>query len=216
MNIRTATLADVPALANIAVTAMPDDPQWDYRFPYRLKYPEEHLAAIQNVYRSAVEDEASAGTVVKVLCNDKDEPMALSVWDLLYLGKASGGMANFAPNPNRPDASLVRMTAFLKAFQAAHDKYFDSVYGNKQIRLRVLCVHPDFRRRGAGEALCNWGFDLAKQEGVPVTIVASPMGKRLYARLGCEVLGEYEIRADGEDESCTEICMILRKELRAK
>jgi len=34
--------ADADSVTAIIVAAMPLDPQWDYRFPYRLKYPEDH------------------------------------------------------------------------------------------------------------------------------------------------------------------------------
>lgn len=101
MNIRAATITDVPALAEVAVISFPDDPQWEYRFQYRSKYPKEHLAAIREVYRAAIEEEAETGTVVNIACNEQGTPMGLAVWDLLYLGKFGGGMKNFQPGKPR-------------------------------------------------------------------------------------------------------------------
>ncbi len=43
MAIRAAKLSDIEGVVEVALSAMPHDPQSNYRFPYRKKYPEEHL-----------------------------------------------------------------------------------------------------------------------------------------------------------------------------
>ena len=39
MALRQATTDDLDTLRDIALAAMPMDPQWDYRFPRRMDYP---------------------------------------------------------------------------------------------------------------------------------------------------------------------------------
>ena len=85
------------------------------------------------------------------------------------------------------------MTEFADTLSAAYDKYF-SGYGGKQIHLWLLTTHPDFRRRGAGTMLYNWGFDRAAEKGWVVTVLASPLGKLLYERLGCKLLGSVTVQ----------------------
>jgi hypothetical protein len=42
LSIRRATIDDLDDLVDIALTAMPQDPQWNWRFPYRLQFPEDN------------------------------------------------------------------------------------------------------------------------------------------------------------------------------
>lgn len=80
---------------------------------------------------------------------------------------------------------------------AAFTKYF-AQYGNQQIHLWLLCTHPSFRRRGAGTRLCEWGLDQAKQRAVPATVLASPMGNRLYEEVGFTSDGSFLIGDEPE------------------
>ena len=41
MAARRATCDDLDGLMNVVLSTMPQDPAWDYRFPYRHKYPED-------------------------------------------------------------------------------------------------------------------------------------------------------------------------------
>ena len=79
------------------------------------------------------------------------------------------------------------------------DDYFGTL-GSDQIHLWLLCTSPAFRRRGAGTQLCRWGINLAACQGVHTTVLASPMGKKLYEALGFELNGYFIIRVEGEDE----------------
>jgi hypothetical protein len=42
MNPRLGLPADVEAVTKVIIEAMPLDPQWDFRFPYRYQYPADH------------------------------------------------------------------------------------------------------------------------------------------------------------------------------
>lgn len=61
----------------------------------------------------------------------------------------------------------------------------DRVMGNsKHYYLDMLCTHPDFRNRGAGSMLVEWGCSLADKDGVPAYVDASKSGASLYKRFG--------------------------------
>lgn len=41
---------------------------------------------------------------------------------------------------------------------------------------------PAFQHRGIGARLVDWGLELARKEGVPVTLKSTESGYRLYER----------------------------------
>jgi len=84
---------------------------------------------------------------------------------------------------------------------------FFAPWAEKQINLSALVVHPDFRRRGGGTILVNWGLRAARGKGWPVTLCASPMGKLLYDHLKFEWIATEVTRAEGEKETLT--CAVM-------
>ncbi|GLI74783.1 hypothetical protein PoHVEF18_003031 [Penicillium ochrochloron] len=50
--------------------------------------------------------------------------------------------------------------------------------------LDMLGTHPDYRKRGAGSMLVQWGCDLADREGVAAYVDASKAGAPLYEKFG--------------------------------
>lgn len=87
-----------------------------------------------------------------------------------------------------------------RANAEGHRRFLDARFGTEQIRLQALGTHPMFLRRGLAAALCRWGMDRAAGDGVAVTLMASPMGRGVYPRLGFEELGCVTAQVDGEDE----------------
>lgn len=103
------------------------------------------------------------------------------------------------------------MKEFQDGLNKAFTEYF-SKYGGNQLHLWLLATHPDFRRHGAATMLCNWGLDKAQEStknGV-LSVFASPLGKRLYERLGFETLGSFLIQVDGEEEKLRIECMLSK------
>ena len=49
-----------------------------------------------------------------------------------------------------------------------------------------MAVDPAFFRRGLGTKLCLYGTDIAKEDSVPIGVIAAVMGERLYEHLGFE------------------------------
>lgn len=48
----------------------------------------------------------------------------------------------------------------------------------------MLGTHPDYRKRGAGSMLVQWGCDLADREGAAAYLDASKAGAPLYEKFG--------------------------------
>ena len=88
LNLRPATPQDINALANIIYSAMPMDPQWDYRFVNRKKFPQDNFASSRNMFKSMLKEEGVAINVVtfSTPCETEVEwtPQALAVWEIEY------------------------------------------------------------------------------------------------------------------------------------
>ena len=52
------------------------------------------------------------------------------------------------------------------------------------MELEQMVVHPNFQRHRYGTKLGEKGLDIARQEGRPVWVLATPMGEKLYETLG--------------------------------
>jgi GNAT superfamily N-acetyltransferase len=65
--------------------------------------------------------------------------------------------------------------------------------------LGLLCVHPDFQRRGVGKELVRWGLRQAADLGLTVHLEASPEGIPLYRSLGFKIVETVIVKADQWD-----------------
>lgn len=102
------------------------------------------------------------------------------------------------------------MRAYAKTMARGFEKYF-AKYGKEQVHLWMLITHPNFRRRGAGTMLCDWGQkESAKRGGWVLTLMASPMGRLLYEGLGYKLVGTEKAQLDGENERVDIYCMKKR------
>ena len=102
----------------------------------------------------------------------------------------------------RRDANKKHCEVYNEVVKRCFEKYF-SKYEEKQIHLWLIVTHPDYRRRGAGTMLTDWGINTAEKKNWPVTVFASPMGELLYAHLEFEKIAVEEIHAEGEEEKLT-------------
>lgn len=111
----------------------------------------------------------------------------------------------------RRDADPKRMKAFTETISKAKKKWFDDVYGNDQLHLRIIGTHPDYQRRGAGTQHCKWGMNLAKEHKVPITLFSSPLGQKLYSHIGFDLLATITVQVEGEEEKLSIGVMIYTK-----
>jgi hypothetical protein len=80
------TLDDLDAMAEAHFTAFRDDPDIDYPFPNRRKYPEEYKASMKERFKSYLAEPETY--LVTVACSKTDEdhrivkPVAYAIWRL--------------------------------------------------------------------------------------------------------------------------------------
>ncbi|RYP55595.1 hypothetical protein DL771_012349 [Monosporascus sp. 5C6A] len=219
LQLRRATGADLDNLTKIAQAGFPDDPEWNYRFPYRYKHPEDNWKWTRKEYEEYLDQPGKYSVLLATLpaeqCTDRNDSsdgdahrtnrisIALAVWDVSVtkMSKDRDGGIN-----ERKDANPQHIKEFTDALDAASEKYF-SGHGERQLHLWLLTTHPDFRRLGAGSMLTRWGMDVAGEKGWPVTVLASPMGDKLYQALGFKVIGNVTVQVDGEEEKLVVSCL---------
>lgn len=97
MHIRPATVRDVDALASIVCEAMPLDPQWDYRYSLRKKYPEDLYAYTRLMIKSRIEDKNQFIDVATFpspgLAEEDEVPAAMAMSTVLRGTDASSSSA---------------------------------------------------------------------------------------------------------------------------
>ncbi|KAL1840238.1 hypothetical protein VTJ49DRAFT_669 [Mycothermus thermophilus] len=223
---------DVDAVTSVIINTMPLDPQWDYRFPYRKQYPEDHWKYTRMLFEylldpdyddwivMVVEDSLEQGGPVEVV--------AFGVWDISYINKRRYG-PGYKPQDrkslclvdsvteveerggkHRRDANHEHFNEFRRGQIRAYNKFFRP-FGPEQMRLQILATLPEFQRRGHGSALCRWAMDLVRRDSLRhMSVMASPMGRELYTFLGFEWVGSFCIQVPGEEEKLVLQAMMYR------
>jgi ribosomal protein S18 acetylase RimI-like enzyme len=95
-----------------------------------------------------------------------------------------------------------------------HFKYWETKYP-RNYRLWLLATHPDYRRRGAGTALTQWGIEQGLATGFDIGLEASPMGFPLYQSLGFIFLEEMVIEPDNDDARVSFKVMVYDKDRKS-
>jgi hypothetical protein len=85
LTVRRASIADLEVMLNIGLAAMPMDPQWDWRFPYRLQFPEDTCHFTRQKYREFLEDKTGRWQVIvaEIASENDVSPVtiAMAIWD---------------------------------------------------------------------------------------------------------------------------------------
>ncbi|KAF5675404.1 gnat family protein [Fusarium circinatum] len=206
-SIREATLDGLDGIVDVVLVAMAHDPQWNYRFVHKDEFPDDHRKFTRLLYQQFISP-----------LND-DSRSCFAVWDVCYANKARFG-SNYQPqNPmatvakaggsSRRDVAPRRQAAFRTAGDYEKQHFFDHVYGDNQLHLQILGVHPDHWRRKIGAKLVGWGLEEAKRHKLPVTLMAGSGGRHLYSSLGFKSLGSSVTQVPGEEESVDAEAMVF-------
>ncbi|CCT63719.1 uncharacterized protein FFUJ_05126 [Fusarium fujikuroi IMI 58289] len=198
LTLRRATIDDLDDITWVAVNGSPDDPGTDYRFPYRDKYPEDFWKWTRIEHEELFQrpDKLVILVVTAPVLDDGEvthQPISYGVWDLKVT-------SDFIPG------------AYAKVLPAGLKKYFKR-FGSEQIPLWEVVTHPDFRRRGAASMICEWGQKEADKDGKSLSLLATPMGKGLYLKLGYHVLGSVVVQVEGEEERVVFDAMVKHNKL---
>ena len=65
------------------------------------------------------------------------------------------------------------------------------------MELEQMVIHPEFQQKGFGTLLGKRGLEIAQEEKCPIFVIATPMGEKLYEKLGFRKVGSIKAR-DGK------------------
>lgn len=232
LTLRAATKDDLDDITGIHIAGFAEEPDVPYLYPFRHQYPEDHWKWTREKYESYLEQPQKFSLSVVDAPSEADgrvvlKPFGLAAWDLAVTIEANVAGMLKCPHylspvlsltyalsavglEERRDANKTHCKAYRETTGKRWERHF-SKYGEDQVNLAVLVIHPDVRHRGVGTMLVNWGIKLAERKAVPVTVFATPTGESLYAHLKFKRIGTEVVQADGEEESISSGVMVLEK-----
>jgi len=213
MHVRPVQQKDLFDYAHVAGQSMWDDGMMTYTAPYREKYPDSYFQYVLyrtkvRWYRGeflflAVSDESDADwtgrEVIMGYCcysttvNGKQKPVR-GGWlgnrfERLALDCYGRYTEAFALNRSCDPAAERHFRNVLD--QDVMEPYYAALpdedkqrLGHQYWELELLGTHSDFRRRGVGKLMLQWGFERAREDNVPLILTATVMGEKLYLSTG--------------------------------
>ena len=229
-----ATKDDLDDLTRIHRDGFIEEPQVHYCYPLRGEYPKDYWRWTREEYNIYLEHPYKYKAHVLEAPDEFDgrivmKPVGLAAWDLGAMVQTpnTGTLNSLCPTPQphclvlmyaltdpgfnkRRDANKKHCDAFIEAVRRRFKTHF-AIYHGRQFNLSTPVMHPDFRRRGAGTMLVNWG--IMKGEAVrscrwPVTLCASPINKMLYDHVKFREIATEVVRVEGEEETVTSSVMV--------
>ncbi|KAJ4290223.1 hypothetical protein N0V90_010438 [Kalmusia sp. IMI 367209] len=210
MRIRPFIRADHPQVAEITFQAFQKDEFFDWLSPGRHKYPEDLRRSQRVRLRYRLVDVGQYGFVVVTEEGDPDWSGKEEIMGFAFLlrigqdGKTVGWQADSLFN--KIERQLIRWEQWYDATfmdRAADPKHMKELLDlapwtffkpiNPRWHLGLIGVSPKFQRRGVGSMLVQQGQKFAAQEGVPMTLEASVVGRRLYLKNGFKKVHEMAI-----------------------
>ncbi|KAI0835250.1 acyl-CoA N-acyltransferase [Hypoxylon sp. FL0890] len=180
IQLRKATLADIPAIIDVYFDAFHDHPFTRRVFSLRSesveKYWAESLAAnIRDPHAHYVVITDSAST-------DPERILAFGKWR----EQVTSTSPPRPPQPSWPEgADLSFVEELLGTINRKHQEIMKD---RPHWYLEMLGVRKEFQRKGAGKLLVEWGTAKADESGVEAFLAASPAGAPLYAKHGFELV----------------------------
>ncbi len=123
----------------------------------------------------------------------------------------AGSAVDARGGKTRRDANPTRLAQFRKSQQTAHQAFFAAL-DPEQLHLQILATLPPFQRRGHATSLCEWAMERVRQDDAlhGMSVMASPMGYRLYTRLRFEEAGTFYVQVPGEEERLVLRAMVYK------
>lgn len=111
--VNLATIDDLDDLTRIARAGFPDDPEFDYRFPYRKQFPNDNWEWTRQEYKEYLKQPDKYAVLLATLSPSEEEedhqehelersrpiPVALAVWNVAVNTASLGGGLSSFPAP---------------------------------------------------------------------------------------------------------------------
>ncbi|KAK5171300.1 uncharacterized protein LTR77_004444 [Saxophila tyrrhenica] len=136
------------------------------------------IPKIQEVYAEQIRTDPN-DIWLKVVDRESAKIIAASNWKVYVNGITNGGVGD-RPPPWLEREQFELSERYCKEVKEYRAKAFSGPF----IHLHICFTHPEYRRRGAGGLMLQWGCDVADKLGLPGWIEASKEGNFLYKAFG--------------------------------
>lgn len=227
MHVRPITQTDLPDFAKAVGLSMWNDEMMAYTAPYREQYPDAFFRhclyrAKIRFYRGeelflCVTDEqdpewTGKEVILGYCCYSTNVASVKKPWQTGWLGNTFESYALYYYGKYAKIFSLDQSadrnaeSHFRTIIEAPlFDEYFASLpekhrkqLGDQHWELELLGTHPDWRRRGVGRLMLEEGKRRARENGVPLVLLASVMGEHLYLSAGFREVNRLKMTAQDE------------------
>ncbi|KAH8677927.1 acyl-CoA N-acyltransferase [Xylariales sp. PMI_506] len=155
------------------------------------------------------------GYTIKCVDSDTGKVVGMATWEVFWRpGKVEGWHkpkgAEWLKGDHKKKAEIVLMPLWEK-----RDQFFG---GRKHVYCVTMATHPDYRRKGIGRMLVQWGIDIAEQLGLPIYVESTTTAVPLFESTGFKILeGEavvHKASATGDSEDI-EVPLMVRMPTKA-
>ncbi|KAK8054870.1 acyl-CoA N-acyltransferase [Apiospora rasikravindrae] len=189
--IDTPTPADVPAIVDVQWNAWTSE-RMQSLFPHtdsgRVYSERDHLLNITGQPKRPArsdQDEPEPETTMRVVRDvGSGKVVAFALWRHLRPGDDWGWRACWSAFDDIPDIHLETVEGIFGPARRVQRLLMD---GKEHLMLESLATLDTHRARGIGTALVEWGNAYADERGLPSFLLASPLGKAVYEKVGFAV-----------------------------
>ncbi|KFA51852.1 hypothetical protein S40293_04093 [Stachybotrys chartarum IBT 40293] len=216
MPVREATPADLPALREIFLAALPDDYQWQYCFP-KHGGSEAALDFLNRMLAQCVEPSNHDWHAYVAEEFGTTKVVSVAIWSLVNFAEedtqaeshvaAVGVAANAQAQDHNIPANTARFAALKKAITQNGNRHL-AKYGH-QMFLHAIVTHPEYQNLGYAKLICKYLAQVSRERNLAVSVVASPKGYVFYSGAGFSDCGSVSVRVDGENEEILLKSMVL-------
>uniref|UniRef100_L7JB90 N-acetyltransferase domain-containing protein n=1 Tax=Pyricularia oryzae (strain P131) TaxID=1143193 RepID=L7JB90_PYRO1 len=179
INYSPATAADVTAIARVGSAAFDPatDPMMRRIFPQHLQQPGVDAQAKWRAWRKTCRLQDDPNSIIMVAVDEElDEVVGYAWWVA-------------PPKPDQEPFVAPKEPKFAGVDPEARGRRLSP----SSLRLSLFlarAVNTTHGRKGIGKNLVQWGLDRARSDKKDAYLIATPMGKPLYERLGFVAIGD--------------------------
>ncbi|KAI2465268.1 acyl-CoA N-acyltransferase [Annulohypoxylon bovei var. microspora] len=179
LQVRKATVEDVPAIVDTFFDAFHDHPLTIRSFTPRTESVQKYW--IETIDADMRDPSTHFLVITDSAAADPERILAFGKWrDML----TSTSPEAPAP-PSWPEGADVPFTE--KFFGTVEKKHIEIMKDRPHWYLDMLGVRKELQRKGAGSRLVQWGVAKADEAGVEAYLAASPAGAPMYKKHGFEI-----------------------------
>ncbi|KAG5758101.1 hypothetical protein H9Q72_013763 [Fusarium xylarioides] len=202
MAVRLAKVSDLAATSRIAFRGFSLSPWNAFYRPFASAYPQDVEKSYLREQQEALGDENKLFTVVEIQAEAQDakQVVGFAIWNYAQQQqqrKSDTVAIEFADEKDR-SVDPHRASILFSATESAVQRYLGG-----HMELDNMAVDPDHFRKGYGTLLCRHGMEIAREDKVPVGVIAAKLGMKLYEYLGFTCTTKVSLTDDrtGEDAS---------------